>query len=314
MPPRRSRSTSSSRVRMPAHEPLERGRLVRRVVVDVHLREARVPLDDEVDQPLERALLAGQRDVGRLVGVERPDGRELAVDVDHAEEVVDAVVERVRVALEVEEQVAGDRAREGWRARARDRSARPAWASSSSWIGFGSAATLDLDAGLLAHALDAGCARPVEWRVERDRRRGQSHDGVQLAGDERLALPGGDAGDEREVVVSTPSQLAQLGPAADVAMLDRLGVGRGRRVDGAAAPARRTSRDRLLEARFGRPVSTPCSRRRAGGAVSRALPPSTTFICSGCTPWILVSCSTYEQIWSTAPALTWRASFVSATS
>ena len=32
------------------------------------------------------------------------------------------------------------------------------------------------------------------------------------------------------------------------------------------------------------------------------------------TPWIGVSMSTYEQIWRTAPALTWRASFVSATS
>ena len=104
------------------------------------------------------------------------------------------------------------------------------------------ASTLHLDPGLLADALDAARARPVERRVERDRRGSQSHDGIQLAGDERLALPSGDAGDEREVVVGAPSHLAQLGPAADVAMLDRLRVGRRRRVGGSRGRRVRTSR------------------------------------------------------------------------
>ena len=49
-------------------------------------------------------------------------------------------------------------------------------------------------------------------------------------------------------------------------------------------------------------------------SVARSLPPSTTWSISGIKPWIGASWATYEQIWSTAPALTRRASFVSATS
>src|SRR5262245_60396527 len=42
---------------VPAHEPLHGGRLVRRVVIDVHAGVAPAAFDYEVDQPLEGALL-----------------------------------------------------------------------------------------------------------------------------------------------------------------------------------------------------------------------------------------------------------------
>ena len=83
-----------------AHQPAQRGDLVGGVVVDVHvgvLAQARV---DEVDERLERGLLARV-----VVGPER---REVVVRVEHAPEVLEApVLVPERVALDVEEEVAG---------------------------------------------------------------------------------------------------------------------------------------------------------------------------------------------------------------
>ncbi len=219
--------------RVAAHQPLQRRRLIRGVVVDVEIRVALAPFGDEVHQPLERDLLPGERDLGRMKRVERPERGEGAIDVEHAEEVVDAVIERIGIALEVQEQVAGiGRRQHGqaalrldlcagrWKEQLVDRS-RPASA-------------LDLDPRLLAHALDAGGARAVERRVEGDRRGGQPGDRVELARDERLSLARGDARHQGEVVVLAPAQGARFGPAADVAMLHGLRIGsrgwiRGRR-------------------------------------------------------------------------------------
>ena len=87
-----------------AHEALERCRLVGRVVIDVHRRVRGEASHEEVDQLLERASLAVERELPGVVA--RPDGVERPVHVENAEEVVEAVVERIRIAFDIEEQVA----------------------------------------------------------------------------------------------------------------------------------------------------------------------------------------------------------------
>ena len=111
---------------VPAHQPLERGRLVRRVVVDVHLRDSARAAAVEKSMSRSNARFSpasvtsdGSFGSNDQIGVKSP------VDVEHAEEVVDAVVERVRVALEVEEQVASVRLGGSVAGRAPARSARP---------------------------------------------------------------------------------------------------------------------------------------------------------------------------------------------
>ncbi len=157
------------------------------------------------------------------VRVERPERAELVLRVHDPEQVVDAIVERIRVALEVEEQVAGIRLGQGGEAAfgldARRRRQQQLVDR------LRQATALDLDAGLLAHALDAGGTRAVERGIERDRRRSQPLDRVELTGDQRLALPRGDPGHQGEVVVVAAANRAELRPSAHPAMLDRLGIG-----------------------------------------------------------------------------------------
>ena len=92
------------------HQPLQRGRLVRRVVVDVERRIGREPLAEEVHQPLERTAFRGQRELPVVLA--RPERVERAVGLEDAEQVVEAVIERVRVALDIEEQVVRRRLRQ----------------------------------------------------------------------------------------------------------------------------------------------------------------------------------------------------------
>src|SRR5205823_1808862 len=85
-----------------AHEAAERRDLVRGVVVDVQVRVPREPLVDEVDERLERDALG--------VVVVRVQRREVAVDVEDPPEVLEAALAvPERIALEVEEEVAGGR-------------------------------------------------------------------------------------------------------------------------------------------------------------------------------------------------------------
>ena len=84
-----------------AHQPLERRRLVRGVVVDVRSRVALEVLHREVDERLEGALLLGAVD-----GPKRPEPRLAVLDRGDAEEVLQALVEE-RVSFHVEEQVTG---------------------------------------------------------------------------------------------------------------------------------------------------------------------------------------------------------------
>ena len=81
------------------HQPLQRGHLVGREVVHVHVGLGVEPIDHEVDERLERPPL--------LVGRVGPEVAVPAVGIDHAEEVLKPPVGGPRVALQVEEQVAG---------------------------------------------------------------------------------------------------------------------------------------------------------------------------------------------------------------
>ena len=83
---------------------LEGGGLVGGVVVDVQVGVLRVARHDEVDERLEQLLLDG-----RVVGPPAPEGAEAALGPGHddAEEVLEPEVAHVRVALDVEEDVAG---------------------------------------------------------------------------------------------------------------------------------------------------------------------------------------------------------------
>ena len=148
-----------------AHQALERGGLVRGVVVDVHRRVGSAALGEEVHDGLEAAPLAVERELaGRIA---RPEGVERAVHLEDAEEVVEAILERVRVALDVEEQVARrGRRKDGESPFRVDRVARreeqvvvePAVPSA-----------LELDPGLFMDAFERTGARPLEPRVHRQR-------------------------------------------------------------------------------------------------------------------------------------------------
>ncbi len=82
------------------HQPLESAGLVAAVVVNVHLWIPGVARDNKIDEGLEGCLLAGP-----VVRPDRVVDRLAADDFDPAEEILEAVVERPRVGLDVEEDV-----------------------------------------------------------------------------------------------------------------------------------------------------------------------------------------------------------------
>src|SRR6266566_4195988 len=87
---------------MDAHQLLERGLLVRGVVVDVHVRKCAATLDDEVHEGLECGLLSRS--------VVPPEGAEtfsVCIAPSDAEEVLEAAIFDVGVALHVEEKIPG---------------------------------------------------------------------------------------------------------------------------------------------------------------------------------------------------------------
>src|SRR5207244_10820526 len=89
---------------------------------------------------------------------------------------------------------------------------------------------LQLDAGLFADAHEGARARAFEWRIDRQikapelgkRRRASAAQGPALAG--RYSC------DETQVIIRSSAGDAFRGPATDVAVLDRLRVGVGRRI------------------------------------------------------------------------------------
>ena len=116
------------------------------------------------------------------------------------------------------------------------------------------AAALHLDACLLADTLDARGARSVERRVERDGSRREARHRIELPRDQGLSLASGDARHQREMVVVPSSLHAQLRPAADGAVLDRLRVRRRWRVGGHCGRRDIGPEHCRLEARLGRSV------------------------------------------------------------
>ena len=130
-------------------------------------------------EPFERTPLAVERELAGLVA--RPDRLERAVGLEEAEEIVEPVIERVRIALDVEEQIA----RRGWRQRrepAIELDRRAGLGQEQLVFEASVTAALELDPGLLADArqrpgADVGQRRvhrqrQVTERFERRRRRG----------------------------------------------------------------------------------------------------------------------------------------------
>ena len=87
------------------HQSLEGCRLIRCVVIDVEVRVGGPTLGEEVHQTLERVVFGLERELAPLLA--RPEGVEGAVHLEHAEQVVEAVLEGVGVTLDIEEEVAG---------------------------------------------------------------------------------------------------------------------------------------------------------------------------------------------------------------
>ncbi len=181
-----------------------------------------------VDAP-ERVERRDRRSVGSgpaRVGLGRPR-------LEDAEQVVDAVVERERVALEVEEQVA--RARLGKAEQAPVRH-RVAVGVAIEWQELPQHLVpvlgLHLDPRLVLDPLERPGADALELRVHRQRQDGEPAAGRHLSRLERPALARRSASDQAQVVIRSPLGLAHDDPAADVAVLDRLGVRRDRRIGG----------------------------------------------------------------------------------
>ena len=164
------------------------------------------------------ALLRGPGDVAVGVRGSRSRGTRLARPLgsasgrlEDAEQVLDAVVERERVALDVEEQVAGRRLRQHEEAAVRhERAVVVALGLEELVARLSLVLALDLDPRLLADAL--------ERRLAADPLRASaSHGQPSTASRRRVATPRslsarrwprGDAGDERQVVVATALRLA----------------------------------------------------------------------------------------------------------
>ena len=233
-----------------AHQALQGGRLVGCVVVDVQIRVALEPFGEEVHERLEGGPLAGRCHVARAVPVARPEGGERAVHVEDAEEVVEAVVVGVRVALDIEEEVA----------RARQRQPGQATFGFDRLAGCGQdelvrrrphAASLHLEAGLGVNALER--RRADAGDLQRQGSVCQPGHRLNAGVHQSAALVGGDARHQRQVVVLPASLLAQLGPAADAAVRDRLG-GRGHGVDRGDGRRLRGAEHDRLEALLGHAV------------------------------------------------------------
>ncbi len=202
--------------RIAAHEALQRGGFIGRVMIDVQVGMRLQAADHEIDEALESGpfLVAGNRPVRN--GCERAAG--LGVGV--AEQKLDAALADERVALEVEEHVAGRRLRKAREAEARLHRQQLEQR-------FSRRAPFKLDPGLLADSRigKRGAARGLP--CGRQRHRGERRDRVDALALQLLDLNLGRAGDEREMIVRSPPPIAALPPAADVAIFARIGIGRG---------------------------------------------------------------------------------------
>ena len=153
--------------------------------------------------------------------------------------------EREGVALHVEEEVAGRR---------RGQRSEPALEPRRVGVGVGwrplgleharrggrlDASALHLELGLVAEPLERRVADAVDQCIRRVRGRGRwrcTRRRQELAG-----LVAAHAGDQGEVVVGAPLVGAHVGPAADAAVVDLIGIGARRRAASARARAPRSA-------------------------------------------------------------------------
>jgi hypothetical protein len=208
-----------------AHQPLQRGALVGRVVVDVHPRKACAALADQVDQPLEAGLL--------LRAVERPDAvvPRLAVvaEPDPAEQVLEPARRLVPgVALEVEPDVALVRLR-------KEREAALALEREDLVRELAREAAVELEPGLLPKLREGLVPQLGDLRL--DGCRGEGPELRDPLGAQALDLRAPDPRDEREVVVGVPLLLAAREELAERAVVDRVRVGRPVVVDRVEEPS-----------------------------------------------------------------------------
>ena len=199
---------------MLAREPRERGPLVRRVVVDVHAREAAAALGEVVDELLERLLLAG--------AIVRPEAsvgrRSVLVQLDPAEEVLEPARRlEPRMALEVEPDVAGRRL--GQEGEAALRLLREQIDAVLARV-----PAMQLELGLVAEPREGVGPDLRDARVRR--RRAERLHRPDAAGEEPVVLEPRHARDERQVVVVLPLRLAPLQELAEPAVLDRVRIRR----------------------------------------------------------------------------------------
>ena len=210
-----------------AHQALQCRRLIRCVVVDVEGRISCQPLDDEVDQLLERHLLRGQRELAGLVT--RPERVECAIGFQDAEEIVETVLERVRVALDVEEQVVRRRLRKAREATFRfDQHAGSRRKQLVPQPPLEPA--LELDSSLLPNSREGSGTRSLDRRHHGQVQTAEIGERLDPTGCERSALATGDPRHETEVIVVAPALDAFDRPAADVAMFDWVRVRIERRI------------------------------------------------------------------------------------
>ena len=196
---------------MGAGEALQRGHLVAGVVVDVEVVEAPAPLADEVDELLQRELLLG--------AVAAPDRGELGLAAvlnrDQAEEVLQPAAVEERVALHVEEDVPRGGTREAGEAAGLLRLQQEV-------VVLAALADCKLEGRLLVKALQHGEVDAPHDKVLGAAERGK---GVDPGAAQQLPLAATDVGDEAEVVVGDAAPVAVGAPAAEPAVIDRLGIG-----------------------------------------------------------------------------------------
>ena len=125
--------------------------------------------------------------------VARPDRGERAVGLEEAEQVVEPVVERVRVALEVEEQVARDRAAAAIAEAALGLDRRQQLVKQPSVL---AAPALDLDPRLLADPLERAAPVPSSGGSNGIGSGAELDERVDAACHQRLPLPAADPGDQ----------------------------------------------------------------------------------------------------------------------
>ena len=253
---------------------------------DVEIRVGGLSHADEVHERLEGGLLLGRGPGPEGLEPELPVG----LDPAHAEQVLEARLPDERVALDVEEEIAGGRGRQ--------RGETPAGTGSREELVGGSEVRLcsgpHLQAGLgaqLVEGLLPDARDPVPFVG------GELGDGGDAGpGAELPDLVGAQPWHQGEVVVGDPPLVALRSPLADVAVFDR---------------------QRIRRNPVGAGDDEPClGGTVVGGEVGQperdlVWSPSTTWIRSATRPWQRASCSAYSHSWRTADGRTWVASLVS---